>query len=383
MMEKKPNSGGRVRAVLKGETVTKIHPVIMCGGAGTRMWPLSTSASPKQYLSLVDEMSLLASTLTRSAAASPALEITAPVLICGKDQDGLAGAQATAAGYPPVEIICEPCARNTSPVAITAALSVYSRDPEGLVLLLPADHYIADPQAFWASIEQGVRIAEQGEIVTFGIEPTEAATGYGYIESGEPIDDHAMRIKKFHEKPDAETAAGYLVAGSFYWNSGIFLYRADAMIREFVTLSPATLAACRDAFDKGQVKDGVRLLDQEAFAQAGNVPVDVEIMERTSRSAVVAPVRAGWNDIGSWAALAELRQELDGAMKTTLDGDVLAMDCAGGMVRSDGPFVATIGLNDVIVIANSTSVLVMHKDSAQRVKDVVRHLQKNGRQDLL
>ncbi len=364
--------------------MTVIHPVIMCGGAGTRMWPLSRGRSPKQYLPLVGEATLLQETAARARHAGPALAIAPPALICGEGQDDLAAQQLSAAEVELAAILVEPVGRNTAAVAATAALHIAEADPAGLVLLLPADHHIEDPEAYWRSIEAAAAAASEGWLVTLGIEATGPETGYGYIQRGAPLGETVFKVEAFKEKPDRSVAEGYLAAGGYYWNAGIFVFRADAMLSEFERLAPQILSSCCDAYSQAEIGGLVRSLDRAAFEASPAAPVDIAIMERTDKAAVVAPVRAGWDDIGSWAALADLKAALrDAAGAPVIDGDALAIHCKGGLIRSEGPFVAAIGLEDIIVIADGDAVLVVHKDAAQNVKAVVEHLRGHGRKDLL
>lgn len=359
-----------------------IYPVIMCGGAGSRMWPLSRQATPKQYLSLIDEHTLLGATVARMAVAPSSMSVAATTLICGKGQETIAAEQAEAAGSAPLAVIVEPFGRNTAAVAATAAAFISSIDTDGVVLLLPADHFMSEPKGFWDGVIKALVAADVGDLVTLGIEPAGPETGYGYIQSGERVGDDLYRIDSFREKPDRTTAEAYLAAGDYYWNAGIFLFRADAMIREFETLGPDILGNARVALEQAG-KAGIELhLDPDAFGACRAEPVDIEIMERTKRGAVVAPVCAGWDDIGSWAALADLLGETANGIAPDR-GDVLRLACEGGMVRSEGPFVAAIGLTDIVIVATADAVLVTHKEHAQRVKSVVETLEKSGRTDLL
>ncbi len=362
--------------------MAKIYPVIMCGGSGTRMWPLSRTSKPKQYLSLVDDRTLLATTIARMVEAPASMPVAAPTLICGSGQESVAVEQAEAAASAPLAIIVEPAGRNTAAVAATAAEHILSEDKDGLVLLLPSDHFMSAPDGFWAGVSKGLVAAEAGDLVTLGIEPAGPETGYGYIQSGERIGEDLYRVDSFREKPDQTTAEAYLAAGNYHWNAGIFLFRADAMVREFETLGPDILRDVRAAFAKA-VRKGIELhLDSEVFGTCRSESVDVEIMERTSRATVVAPVQAGWDDIGSWAALTDLLNDA-GNDEALARGDVVRLACHGGMVRSDGPFVAAVGLTDVVVVATGDAVLVVHKDYAQQVKAVVDTLKQSGRPDLL
>ena len=359
-----------------------IYPVIMSGGAGSRLWPLSRQSRPKQFLELVGNMTLLQETAARLKSAPASLSVAAPIVICGEGQETLTAAQLDEIGMPPSAIIIEPEGRNTAAVAAVAAHHVRSIDVDGLILLLPADHHMSDPDGFWTSVEKGLASAGSGELVTLGIKPTGPATGYGYIECGEPIAADVFKIARFVEKPELADATVFYEQGGFYWNAGIFLFRCDAMLREFETLAPDISATCRSALEATTLEGTVLRLAPEIFSACRAASIDVEIMQRTSRSAVVAPVEAGWSDIGSWKALCDVRLEESGAANT-VQGDVLEIDNSGCLIRSEGPTVAVIGLTDVVVIATGDKVLVVHKDKAEAVKMLVARLKKEGRTDLV
>ncbi|MEO0983313.1 MAG: mannose-1-phosphate guanylyltransferase/mannose-6-phosphate isomerase [Pseudomonadota bacterium] len=361
----------------------KIYPVIMCGGAGTRLWPMSNSRAPKQYLPLVSERTMLQETAARFLIPGDALSLAAPVLICGAGQEALAAKQLEEIGVPPGAVIVEPFGRNTAAVAAVAASHVAAQDPDGIVLLLPADAHMDAPQGFWDGVTAGLPAAEAGELVTLGIKPTGPETGYGYIRQGEPIDEGAHKVDAFVEKPDLKTAKAYLAEGGYFWNAGIFLYRADAMIREFEALAPDILQTCREALGQAAADGVVHRLDAGAFEACRSEPVDVEIMERTTRAAVVGPVSAGWNDIGSWAALADLKLAAEPGEDNALTGDAMAIGSKGCLIQTDGPFVAAIGVEDLIVVATGDAVLVMPKSEAQTVKKIVTALKEQKRKDLL
>ena len=361
--------------------MTRIRPVIMCGGAGSRLWPRSRAAHPKQFLDLVDHRTLLEATAARLKAAHEIVDVLAPVVICGAGQEDLVDSQLEAAGVPAHAIIIEPFGRNTAAVAAVASLIVSGDDPDTRVLLLPADHHIADDTGFWRGVESGLPAAGQGYLVTLGIEPAGPETGYGYIRRGEPIGTDVYRVDQFKEKPDVETARGYLETGLYSWNAGIFLFRADAMLGAFETYAPEILAACRRAVDDSS-SAGLRChLASEAFKACPSEPVDIAIMEKAGRVAVVAPVRAGWNDVGSWTAIADLKRT--GVAAAADNDQVKIIDCENCLVESHGPFVAAIGLTDIIIVATPDGILVSHRDRTQDVKKIVEHLKATQRGDLL
>ena len=248
---------------------------------------------------------------------------------------------------------------------------------------MPADHHMTAPSGFWDAVGKGVGAANDGEVVTLGINADGPETGYGYIQAGEPMGQDLYKIKAFKEKPDFQTAQQYLEAGNFFWNAGIFLFRADAMIREFSRHSQDILSACEAALSGARTEELAIYLDAEAFRACRSEPVDIEIMERTDRAVVVAPVHAGWDDVGSWAALSDIIANTTKSDKTPIEGDVVALDCTGGLIRSDGPFVAALGLKDIVVIATGDAVLVADKAHAQAVKVIVGQLKEKGRDELL
>ena len=351
--------------------MSSITPVIMSGGSGTRLWPLSRREEPKQYKSLVTDRTMLEETVDRVARGTDA----APVIVCARGHCGRILEQ-----VPGATLITEPMGRNTGPVAIIASLHVARDDPEGLVLLLPADHHVRDPQAFWEAVGRGRAAAERGHLVTLGITPTAPETGYGYIRRGEALTEGVFSVAAFVEKPDAETARRYLDAGDYAWNAGIFLFRARDLLEEAQRHVPAMVAEARKAYDRASADGQTLHLDEASFAQVPADSIDYAIMERTERAAVVSPVEIGWDDIGSWSAVAELAR--DGGASAS-QGDVVMLDCEGSYVRSEGPLVAAVGLTDVIVVATGDAVLVIDAARAQDVKSIIEKLKAGDRSALL
>ncbi|MEQ8178425.1 MAG: mannose-1-phosphate guanylyltransferase/mannose-6-phosphate isomerase [Amphiplicatus sp.] len=350
-------------------TSIRIQPVIMSGGAGTRLWPMSRKARPKQFLALTGEKSLFQETALRVAGGS----FAPPLVIGGEGHAGVIAEQLAALGIVPRAIVTEPCPRNTAAVAAVAAAWTNDNEPGAPVLLLPADHHIADAAGFRAAVAQGADAALGGSIVTFGIKPTEAHTGYGYVERGDALGPSVYAVKAFREKPDAATAQAYLAGGAHYWNAGIFLFSPRAMLDELGAYAPAIRDAASKALAQAK-RDGARLdLDPAAFSECPSDSIDYAVMEKTSRAAVVGPVDVGWNDIGSWSSI------------ETAEGDqkVFAIDSEGCLVKTDGPFVGVIGMDDMIVVATGDAVLVAPKSRAQDVKKIVEELKKRGRDDLL
>ncbi len=356
-------------------------PVIMCGGAGSRLWPRSRAASPKQFLSLVSANTMLAETASRLRLADIDAVFAPPVIICGDGQEALVQRDLVAAGSAASRIVIEPFGRNTAAVAAVAALEAAAQDADALVLLLPADHHIADVAGFWRGVGAGLAAARDGYLVTLGIEAAGPDTGYGYIRRGEALSPGVFKVQAFREKPDAETAAAYLETGEYDWNAGIFLFRADAMIQAFETHAPDILAHCRNALGAASRTGIMTRLNAAAFEHCPSEPVDIAIMEKAGRVAVVAPVKAGWNDVGSWDAIADLKFAGEGAGAAA--PNVLALNCNNCLIESDGPLVAAIGLEDLVIVATADAILISRRGATQDVKTIVNTLKANGRKDLL
>ena len=348
----------------------KIQPVIMCGGAGTRLWPMSRQARPKQFLNLAGEHSLLQETAMRLSGGGA---FEKPLIIAGRDHGALAAEEMAAIGAAPAEIVLEPCPRNTAAVAAVAALWTARNAPGALVLLSPADHHIEDAAGFRDAAMKGAQAAAQGLIVTFGVKATHPHTGYGYIQSAEEVAGSVFRVAAFKEKPDAATAQSYLDAGGYYWNAGIFLFKPEALIEELRAHAPGVLDAAGAALDASDPSGGVRLLDEAEFTKAQSISIDYAVMENTDKAAVVAPVDVGWNDIGSWT---ETVSDPESA------GHILE-GCSNVTVRSEGPLIGALGVEDLIIVATGDAVLVARKDCAQDVRKIVEELKRRGRGDLL
>lgn len=361
--------------------MTKIYPVIMSGGAGTRLWPVSRKKSPKQYHAMVAENTMFAETLLRMRDSGDN-DVAAPIIICANGHETLVQAQADQLDIDLTAIILEPMGRNTAAVGAIAAEFVHRLDPDALILLLPADHHIEQPEEFWHAIEKGTSIAASGYLMTLGIEPTGPDTGFGYIHRGEGIADDVYKIQGFKEKPDEATAATYLKTGEYSWNAGIFLFDVKRLMRDYDEHAADIFEDSVKALDHAKTEGICHLLSEPHFAACRSEPIDIAIMEKTSFAAVVDPVRAGWNDIGSWAAISDFAVSRSNEESASV-GDVRMVDSDNCYVRSDGPFVATIGVKDIIVVAMDDAVLVTHKDSTQDVKKIVNFLKDKERKDLL
>lgn len=356
----------------------------MCGGAGTRLWPMSTKSQPKQFHKIVSELSMLQETAIRGGVASD-VEIAPPSFVCSSAHKDLVVSQCQDIDIKPHMVILEPMARNTAAVAATIGLAMADAETDSLVLLLPADHYIGDVPAFWRYIKSGAASALSGNIVTFGIRPTHPETGYGYIQAGEERGDESCAIVEFVEKPDLKTAEAYLADGRYYWNAGIFLFRPPVILDAFSEHAPDILKNVKLAVSNAKSEDNLLFLDGMSFDKCRSESFDYAIMEKAPNISLVGPVDIGWNDIGSWRAVWEHEMNMGGpaivegycdATKTS------RVNASNVLIRSSGPFVATVGVSDVAVIATDTSVLVIDLESAQDVKKVVGHLKAANESDL-
>ena len=358
-------------------SVPKIHPVILSGGIGSRLWPLSRSLYPKQLLPLASDESLLQTTVKRVAGDA---RFAAPVMVCNEEHRFIIAEQLRSAGVAPQRILLEPEGRNTAPAVTAAAIDLLAQSPDALMLVMPSDHVIGDVAAFLAAVEIAATAARAGALVTFGITPTGPETGYGYILQGAALDgvDGCFGVTRFVEKPDQATAESYLATGGYAWNSGMFLFAASAFLAEMRAHDPAIAEACDQAVQKGREDLDFFRLDATAFRSATKISIDEAVMEKTDHAAVV-PVDIGWSDIGAWSALWSIATpDADG---NVLAGDVIAEDVTGSYLRSEKPIVAALGLDNVVVVATDDAVLVAAKDRAQDVKTLVERLSREGRSE--
>lgn len=347
-----------------------ITPVILSGGSGTRLWPLSRSARPKQFLDMTGSGVMLDQTVARCADRDV---YAAPVIVASARHESLLASDTAREA---ARIILEPAARNTAPAIALAAMELA---PDALMLVMPSDHVVGDMAAFHAAVERAAPLAQDGWLMTFGIMPTGPETGYGYIKWGEEIGSGVTRVERFVEKPKLADARDMVTAGGYSWNAGIFLFSAQAYLEALGAHAPEMLAAVRAAHDAASLRGNVLIPNAEALADCPSDSVDYAVMEKAARVAVV-PVDMGWSDIGSWDALNDLlvaSGAADAQGNVTL-GDVVLNDCSGAMVRSDGPLVAVAGMADVIVVATGDAVLVMPRGESQRVKQVVAALQEQS-----
>jgi len=352
-----------------------VHPVILSGGSGSRLWPLSRALFPKQLLALAGENSLIQDTALRAQGPG----FTAPIIICNVEHRFLIAEQMRESCVTPDVIVLEPMGRNTAPAAAIAALIVARKDPNGILLLMPADHIVRNRTAFLGALEHAMAAARQNHLVSFGIEPNSPETGYGYIKRGKPLKDlnNGFEVARFVEKPDAVTAAGYIASGDYVWNSGMFVFKANTFLSELERLEPQMLATCRASLDGASADLDFLRLQPGAFEKAKPASIDYAVMERTDKAAVV-PVEMGWSDIGSWESLWSVaKHDTNG---NVVRGDVLEYDSRNCYLRSEGPLVAAVGVEDLVVVATSDAVLVGRKNASQDVKRIVEKLQASGRE---
>jgi mannose-1-phosphate guanylyltransferase / mannose-6-phosphate isomerase len=353
--------------------VPRVHPVILAGGTGSRLWPLSRVLYPKQFLPLIGERTMLQETVLRFADTNM---FAAPIVLCNDEHRFIVAEQLRAIDRDPDAIVLEPAARSTAPAAAIAALRVAEQDPEGLLLILPADHVIRKPEAFAVAVGRAAKAAD-GRLVTFGIKPKTPETGYGYIKQGKPIAGFkgAYAIAKFVEKPSLATAKKFLAGGGYAWNSGIFLFGAQAFLDELEKFEPKMLADCRAAVAAGKRDLDFIRLDADAFGRIKANSIDYAVMERTRLGAVV-PIEMGWNDIGSWTALWDLgRKDRDGNVSI---GNVMTSTVKNSYLRSEGPLLTVVGLSDVVAVATKDAVMVTSRSLSQEVKTLVAALDKKG-----
>ncbi|TDG02659.1 mannose-1-phosphate guanylyltransferase/mannose-6-phosphate isomerase [Paraburkholderia guartelaensis] len=352
-----------------------ITPVILCGGSGTRMWPLSRSGYPKQFLSLCGDLTLLQQTARRLDGLA---DTAAPLVISNEQQRFLVAEQLREIGVQGC-VALEPVARNTGPAIAAAALIASKDDADAVLLVLPSDHMIENDDVFRAVVEKALPQAAEGKLVTFGIEPTEPHTGYGYIRraAARGASGNVFEVDSFVEKPDEARARAFLAEGGYYWNSGMFLFRADAYLRELALHAPDVLEQVTQAVGLAKQDLDFLRLDRDAFAASRSDSIDYLVMERTSHAVVVAAAGIGWSDVGTWSALAAISPRDE--QGNTLQGDVIAFDATNTFVRSESRMVAVLGVDDLVVVETADAVLVASKERAQDVKKIVDRLNAAGR----
>jgi len=353
-----------------------IHPVLLCGGSGTRLWPLSRKSYPKQFARITGQASLFQQAARRVSAPG----FTAPSIITGHDFRFIVTEQLAACEIAHRTILIEPEGRNTAPAILAAALVLAKDDPHALMLVAPSDHVIPDDQAFRAAVEAASPRAMAGDLVTFGITPNRAETGYGYLElvaGSDPAAQHPQRLTRFVEKPDATRAAQMVASGNFLWNAGIFLFTAETLITAFEAHAPELLAPVRASVEGAHIDLGFTRLAEAPWAEVPDISIDYAIMERATNLAVM-PYSAGWSDLGGWDAV--WQESGPDASGNVISPHARAIDCSDTLLRSEHPRMELvgIGLTDIIAIATSDAVLVARKSDAQRVKEAVASLKSSG-----
>ncbi|WP_339777575.1 mannose-1-phosphate guanylyltransferase/mannose-6-phosphate isomerase [uncultured Thalassospira sp.] len=357
-----------------------IIPVILCGGAGTRLWPLSRKNYPKQFLPLLSEnQTLFQAALIRANKISEKNSL----IICNQDNRFLAAEQIKTLGIDWAEILLEPVSRNTGPAITLASLKVLSEEKisDAILVVMPADHFIENDIEFEKSIKSGIEVARTGKIVCFGVPPIRPETGYGYIKKGNKLQnskDETYEIAKFTEKPDKHIASQYIDSGDFYWNSGIFIVKASVFINEMNKHEPELVLACQLGIDNAvRDLDFIRI-DADSFAQSKNISVDYAIMECTDK-AVMIPMSSGWNDVGSWSALWQLKKESQNG--NVCVGDIITDEATNSYLHSTSRLIAAVGINDLVVVETKDAVLVSSKDKVQNVKNIVNKLIEENRNE--
>ncbi|OOG55531.1 mannose-1-phosphate guanylyltransferase/mannose-6-phosphate isomerase [Rhodanobacter sp. C03] len=351
-------------------------PLILSGGSGTRLWPVSRKNLPKQFLALAGKGTLFQQTIARTRQLP---DIAAPIVVASEDHRFLAADQLLEAGIDDATIVLEPLARNTAPAIALGALQALARNADAMLLVLPADHLIGDTSAFVDAVKQAMPLAAQGWLVTFGIRPDRPETGFGYIRRAEAIGSDGYRVEQFVEKPDLSKAEAYLADGGYDWNSGMFLFKASRYLEELTAHAPAMLAAVREAHAKASADLDFVRIDRDAFALVQDDSIDYAVMEKTQRAAVI-PVSCAWSDIGSWSAL-WLTGDKD-AQGNLCEGDTMAIDTHHSLLRShDRHLIATVGVDNLIVVTTPDATLVAHRDAAQDVKKIVEQLKAANRSE--
>ena len=354
-----------------------IVPVILSGGSGTRLWPLSRKMHPKQLLPLLNETTLLQDTVNRFKNAD---DIDHAVVICNESYRFMVAEQIRQSEIKGVDIILEPFGRNTAPAIALAAFNAMVDEQDPVLLVLPADHDIRDVEGFLEAVKIGQGQSESGNLVTFGIVPDKPETGYGYINAGDSIGDHCYKVAGFVEKPDKSTAESYIEQGSYYWNSGMFMFKASAYLDALERLAPAMFEACQNACNKAEKDMDFLRIDEASFEACPSDSIDYAIMEKVD-NAVVIPVDIGWSDVGSWAALHDIG-DVD-VMNNTLIGDVKTEASKNCYIRAESKLVVALGVEDLIIVDTADALLVAHREKVQDIKNIVEKLHNNGREEVM
>jgi mannose-1-phosphate guanylyltransferase/mannose-6-phosphate isomerase len=352
-----------------------IVPVVLSGGVGSRLWPVSREAHPKQFLPLAGELSMLQDTLERTAD----LAASAPIVVCNEEHRFMVAEQLRQVDLAAAALLLEPEGRNTAPAVAIAALQALAEDPEAILLVLPADHVITNVEAFVGAVRKALPLAEKGQLMTFGVVPTQPEVGYGYIKCGAPLDSDLYSLDRFVEKPDLAVAGEYVASGDYLWNSGMFLLGAAAYIEELGQFSPDMLTACRAAMAEASSDMDFVRPQREAFLACPSDSIDYAVMEKTSLGAVVS-LDCGWSDVGAWSALWEVAERDDSGNAQV--GDVILDQCSDSYFRSESRLVAATGVDKLVVIETADAVLVAPRDKVQDVKRIVTRLKAQQRPEV-
>lgn len=349
-------------------------PVLLSGGVGSRLWPISREAYPKQFLALASELSMLQETMSRTAD----LDTAAPLVVCNDEHRFMVAEQLRQLSVEPAAIILEPEGRNTAPAVALAAFYACAKDPEALLLVLPADHVIRDADAFTRAVRLGIGEAAQGMLMTFGIVPDAPETGYGYLRLGEPRGEGLYTLGSFVEKPDAAKAQEYLASGEYFWNSGMFLLSAAAYLDELKAHKPEIYSACERAMAKASDDLDFLRPDKDAFLACPSDSIDYAVMEQTLRGGVI-PLDCGWSDVGAWSTLWQVSDQ--DSQGNVLLGDVMIEDCTDSYLRSESRLIAATGIKNLVVVETSDAILVADRNEVQNVKQIVNRLKAEGRSE--
>lgn len=350
-----------------------IFPVILSGGSGKRLWPMSQPQLPKQFLPLTSEHSVLQETTLRLLGAP---EMAAPTFVCNQAHQFLIMQQLAEINARPNLVLVEPCPRNTAPAIASAALKIAETDPDALLLVLPSDHLITNLSAFYQTVHHATHAAQAGYLVTFGIQPDKPNLQYGYIQQGDPLEEGVFAVKQFTEKPTQEKADAYLQSGGYYWNSGMLLMQARAYLAELEAYQPAMLAACREAIHLANQDGDMFYLDDAAFQPCPSDSIDYAVMEKTRKAVVVPAGDMGWRDIGSWQSLWEMSQK-DAHGNVTTQEQVYLHHAENCYINSSKQYVAILGASDLIVIDTENALLIVHKEMVDKVQNIISVLQTN------
>lgn len=355
-----------------------VYPVLMVGGTGSRLWPLSTKDTPKQFQRITSSYSLFQETILRLRGAEKHINFADPIIVGAEMYHDQIIEHLNEINVQPTAIFLEPCPRSTTPVAALVARYLENNDPDAIIALLPSDHHIGKVDIFRQAVSVAAQTAQGGWIMTLGISPTSPETGFGYIQSGEKIGPNANAVAKFTEKPDAATALAYIKDPAYAWNSGIFIFTPDVMLRELETHAPKTLEAVTHALAHANQHETALLLHEEDFAKCDSISIDFAIMEKTDRAAVFSPLGCAWSDVGTWRSVAELQ-----ATSSNHD-NVISIDNDNCFIKTDSTmFIAALGLTDLIIVGHEGNLLVLPKERSQNVSEIIAALKASNRLDKL